>query len=203
MNHSTQNHWEKGKHPQKGKGKYVPKASTSSSCGNKKLANKGKGKENVKDSLNVLSIVDVPEVNTFSNKSIDFSCNVKGEIVEWLLDSGCMEHLTPVHSDLHNYKEYRTPGKAEIADGKFVTIKGQGNVIGHSLLPDKTKLSIEIRRVLYIPEASKWLFSLIAARCLDNKSETTRWGTIVSVTIHMDSLLFPHLPHSDSYLSHL
>ena len=30
MNHSTQNHWEKGKRPQKGKGKYIPKVSNSS-----------------------------------------------------------------------------------------------------------------------------------------------------------------------------
>ena len=86
MNHSTQNHWEKGKHPQKGKGKYVPKASTSSWSGNKKSAYTGKGKEKAKDSLNVLSIVEIPEVNTFSNKSIDSSCYITGEKVEWLLD---------------------------------------------------------------------------------------------------------------------
>ena len=36
MNHSTQNHWEKGKHPQKGKGKFTPKASTWLSGRNKK-----------------------------------------------------------------------------------------------------------------------------------------------------------------------
>ena len=96
------------------------------------------------------------------------------------LSSGCTEHVTPVQSDLHNYREYNPPGKAEITDGKFITIKGQGNIIGHSLLPDNMKLSMEIRRVLYIPDVSKWLFLLITARRLDHKSETTRWGTIVS-----------------------
>ena len=164
MSHSTQNHWEKGKHPQKGKGKYVPKVSTSSGGGNKKMAFKGKGKEKAKESLNVLSIVKILEVNTFSNKSIEFSCYVKGEIVEWLLDSGCTEHVTPVQSNLHNYREYDPPGKAEITDGTFVTIKGQGNIIRHLLLPDKTKFNKEIRRVLYVPDMTKWLFSLIATR---------------------------------------
>ena len=41
-NHSIQNHWQKGKCPQKGKGKQTPKVSTSS--GNKKKSNK-EGKE--------------------------------------------------------------------------------------------------------------------------------------------------------------
>ena len=54
-----------------------------------------------------------------------------GETVEWLLDSGCTEHITPVRSNLHNYKEYDPPGKAEITGGKFITIKGQGNIIRH------------------------------------------------------------------------
>ena len=110
----------------------------------------------------------------FSSQSMDFSCYVKGEVVEWLLDSGCTKHVTPVRSNLHNYKEFDPPGKAEVADGKFITIKGQGNIIGHSLHLDKTKFSMEIRRVLYVPEVSKWLFSLIAAGQMDNKSETTR-----------------------------
>ena len=100
--------------------------------------------------------------------------------MEWLPDSGCMEHVTPVKSDLHNYRRFDPPGKAEITDGKFITIKGQGTVVGNLLLPDNTKFSRDIRRVLYVPEVSKWLFSLIAAGQMDNKSKTMRWGTIIS-----------------------
>ena len=161
-NHSTQNHWEKGKHPQKGKGKSPLKVSTSSR-NKKKSDKKGKEKEKAKESLNVLSIVELPKVNTFSSKSIDFSCYVKGDVVEWLLDSGCTEHVTPVIHDLHNYRAFDPPGKAEIADGKFITIKGQGTVVGHSLLPDNMKFNIDIREVLYVPEGSKQWFLLIAA----------------------------------------
>ena len=161
--HSTQNHWLWGICPQKGKGNPTLKASISSRSGYKKRSDKkGKGKEKGKESLNVLSIIELPEVNTFSSQSIDFSHYVKGEVVEWLLDSGCTEHVTPVRSDLHNYKEFDPPGKAEITDGKYITIKGQGNIIGHSLLLDKTKFSMEIRRVLYVADTSKQLFSLIA-----------------------------------------
>ena len=39
---------------------------------------------------------------------------------------------------------------------------------------------MEIRKVLHIPDASKQLFSLIMAGWMNNKSETTRWGIIVS-----------------------
>ena len=74
-----------------------------------------------------------------------------------------MEHVTPVKSDLQNYRELNPPGVTEIANGKFINIKGQGSVIGHLLLSDNTKFSMDIRKVLYIPKASKWLFSLIAA----------------------------------------
>ena len=81
-------------------------------------------KEKAKECLNVLSIIDVPEVNTFSSQSIDFSCYIKGEVVEWLLHSGCTEHVTPVKSDLQMYKEFIPHRKAEIADGKFITIEG-------------------------------------------------------------------------------
>ena len=71
MNHSTQNHWKKGKCPHKGKGKSSPKVSTSSR-NKKKSDKKGKGKEEekAKDSLNILLIIDLPEVNMFSSQSL-------------------------------------------------------------------------------------------------------------------------------------
>ena len=105
----------------------------SGSLGNKNKkasGEKGKGKEQVEDSLNVL-IVDVPELSTFSSQSIKFSCYIKREVVEWLLDSSCTEHVTPVKSNLHMYKEFNPPRKAEITDGKFITIEGWGTVLGH------------------------------------------------------------------------
>ena len=78
--------------------------------------------------------------------------------MEWLLDNGCTEHVTPVKSNLQNHKEFNPPGVTEITDWKFITIKRQGNIIGQSLLPNNTKFSMDIRKVLYVPKASKWLF---------------------------------------------
>ena len=64
--------------------------------------------------------------------------------MEWLLDSGCTKHVTPVKSDLHMHQEFNPLGTAEIADGKFITILGQGTVLGHSLLLDGTIFSMDI-----------------------------------------------------------
>ena len=61
---------------------------------------KGKAKEKAKDSLNVLSIVEVLDMSMFSSESINFYSYIKGDRVEWLLDSGCTEHVTPARSDL-------------------------------------------------------------------------------------------------------
>ena len=83
-------------------------------------------------------------------------------------------------SNLDMYKEFNPLGKADITDGKSITIKGIGTVIRHLLLPDGKKFSMDIWQVLYVPEVIKWLFSLITAGRLNNISKTTRWGTLVS-----------------------
>ena len=70
-NHSTQNHWPGGKHPNVGKGKSPQ--TVSSFSGNKKKNNKkgkGKGKEKAPESANVLQIVDIPELLIISSESI-------------------------------------------------------------------------------------------------------------------------------------
>ena len=46
-------------------------------------------------------------------------------------------------------------------------------------MPHKNE-SLQIRNVLYIPEANKWLFSLIAAGQHGNMSQTMKEGTTVS-----------------------
>ena len=50
---------------------------------------------------------------------------------------------------------------AKIADGKYLKIEGYGTVIGDIIMPDGTA-SLQIRNTLYVPEANKQLFSLIA-----------------------------------------
>ena len=181
MNHTTQNHWPGGKHPQKGKGQKSQKESKSS--GRKKADKKGKGKEKAQTSANMLDIVDIGELSVTSSESINFSCYEMSETVEWFLDSGCTDHITPRKSEFVQYRELGQPHKAEITDGKYLNIEGFGMVIGHRKMPHKNK-SLQIRNVLYIPEANKRLFSLIAAGQRGSMSQTTKEGTTISQNGH-------------------
>ena len=176
-NHTTQNHWPGGKRPQKGKGQKSQKDSKLS--GKKKADKKGKGKEKAQMSANTLNIVDIGELSVTSSESINFSCYKTSETVEWFLDSGCTDHITPRKSNFVQYRELGQLHKAEIADGKYLTIEGFGTVIGHSIMPHK-KESLQIRNVLYVPEANKWLFLLIAAGQRGSLSRTTKEGTTIS-----------------------
>ena len=177
MNHTTQNHWPGGKCPQKGKGQKSQKALGSS--GEKKADKKGKEKEKAQTSANTLDIADIRELSVTSSKSINLSCYEMSEMVEWFLDSGCTDHITPRKSDFVQYRELGQLHKAEIMDGKYLTIDGYGTVIRHSRMPHKNK-SMQIQNVLYVPEANKWLFLLIAAGQCRSMSQTMKEGTTVS-----------------------
>ena len=176
-NHTTQNHWPGGKRPQKGKGQKSQKVSGSS--GKKKADKKGKGKEKAQTSANTLDIADIRELSVTSSESINFSCYKTSETVEWFLDSGCTDHITPRKSNFVQYRELGQLPKAEIADGKYLRIEGYGTVIGHSKMPDKNE-SMQIRNVLYVPEVNKQLFSLIATGQRGSMSQTITEGTTVS-----------------------
>ena len=154
-NHTTQNHWPGGKNPnKKGKGQ---KSKKSESSGKKKAEKKAKGKEKAPTSANVLSVPEMGELSIQTTQSIDFSCYETSEKVEWCLDSGCTDHITPNKSDFVQYWELGQASKAEIADGKYLKIEGYGTVIGYSIMPNKT-VSLQIQNVLYVPEANKRLF---------------------------------------------
>ena len=155
-NHTTQNHWPGGKCLQKSKGQKSQKVLGLS--GKKKADKKGKGKkEKAQMSANVLDIADIGELSITSSESINFSCYEMSEMVEWFLDSGCTDHITPRKSDFIQYRELGQPHKAEIPDGKYLNIEGFGTIIGHSKMPNGNE-SLQIHNVLYVPEANKQLF---------------------------------------------
>ena len=123
-----QNHWPGEKHPNKGKGQKSQKASSSS--GNKtKVDKKRKGKEKAQNSANVLEIADLNELSITSSESINFSCYETSEKVEWFLNSGYTDHITPRKSDFVQFRELRQAHNAEITDGKYLRIEGYGTVI--------------------------------------------------------------------------
>ena len=53
-------------------------------------------------------------------------------------------------------------------------------VARHSIMPDKTYVNITVHCMLYIHEAKRWIYSLIAARQHNCKSQTIKWGTTIS-----------------------
>ena len=156
-NHTTQSHWPGRRNPNfKGKGQNKSQKSLNSS-GKKKMDKKGKGKEKEKAlmSANVLSVPEMADLSIQTAQSIDFSCYKTSEKVEWCLDSGCTDHITPSKSDFVQYWELGQASKAEITNGKYLKIEGYGMVIGYSIMPNKM-VSLQIQNVLYVPEANKW-----------------------------------------------
>ena len=116
-NHTTQNHWPGGKNLNK-KGKGQKSSKKSELSGKKKEANKGKGKEKAQTSANILSVPEIAKLSIQTAGSINFSCDELSEKVEWCLDSGCTEHITPSKSDFIEYREFNQARDAEITDGK-------------------------------------------------------------------------------------
>ena len=162
-NHTMQNHWPRGKNPnKKGKGQYRSQRSSNSS-GKKKTDKKGKGKEKAQMSANVLNVPELADLSVQTAQSIDFLCYKMSEKVEWFLDSGCTGHITSRKSDFIQYRELGQVSKAEITDRKYLTIEGYGTVIGHSIMPNQMD-SLQIQNVLYVPQANKWLFFIDSHR---------------------------------------
>ena len=96
-NHATQNHWPRGKNPnKKAKDK---KSKKSDSSGKKKVDKKVRGKEKAQTSANVLTVLEMAELSIQTAQSINFSCYEMSEKVEWCLDSGCTDHIAPSKSD--------------------------------------------------------------------------------------------------------
>ena len=120
------------------------------------------------------------ELSIQTAQSIDFSCYKTSEKVEWCLDSGCTDHITPSKSDFVQYWELGQASKAEITNGKYLKIEGYGMVIGYSIMPNKM-VSLRIQNMLHVQEANKWLFSLIAAGQHGSMSQTTSKGTMISL----------------------
>ena len=103
-NHSTQNHWLGGKNPNKSSG-----AQNTSQKRFKKAMDKGKSKAMASTSANVLDMGEILELSIVNMNNIDFSCYNQSETVEWFLDSGSTEHITPVKSDFVQYREFAQP----------------------------------------------------------------------------------------------
>ena len=80
------------------------------------------------------------------------------------------------------YKQYNpSPCNIETHCKGKLTPKVWSSLGNNKKLDKKGKWKEKVNdKVLYVPEMSKQLFSLITAGYINNKSETMRWGTSVS-----------------------
>ena len=99
-NHTTQNHWPRGKNPnKKGKGQSKSQKLLSSS-GKKKMDKKGKSKEKEKapPSANVISVPDLADLSIQTTQSIDFCAMrwVRKVNSSWRVDTQIISHKEEV-----------------------------------------------------------------------------------------------------------
>ena len=92
-------------------------------------------------------------------------CSDRGR---WLVDSGASSHMTWDKELLTDYKEFQTPEKIGLGDGRQVDAVGAGNVHLKMLFNvSQPKMSV-MYRVLYVPELACNLFSVRAAASKGN-----------------------------------
>ena len=80
----------------------------------------------------------------------------------WVMDSGCTCHMTPYMDDFVAGSMITTSWIIEVADSNIVPAKLQGSVRMKILNDDRETISLRIEGVLYVPELSRQLFSLMS-----------------------------------------
>ena len=82
---------------------------------------------------------------------------------KWLVDSGASSHMMNERSFLVNYREFQTPEKVGLGDGRTVNAVGIGNVhVNMTFNVSKPKKAV-MYNVLYVPKLACNLFSVRAA----------------------------------------
>ena len=78
---------------------------------------------------------------------------------DWLLDSGCSRHMTPVKSDFKRYLEFSVPVDVKLADKTTIAGYGIGDI--HIKLFDGNEfVPVTIKNVLYVPKLQEKLLSI-------------------------------------------
>ena len=77
---------------------------------------------------------------------------------KWLIDSGASSHMTREKALPSEYKEFRTPEKVALGDGRAIDAIGVGNIHVKMKLKVGEPKKCVIYRVLYVPELVTNLF---------------------------------------------
>jgi hypothetical protein len=107
-----------------------------------------------------------------------------GRVDGWLIDSGATAHMTPHRSDLLEYEVLDSGIEVTIADGKKLTVAGQGTV----RLLGMDRKRIKMVDVLHIPGLDRRLLSvrMLAERGLNvefQRSSCVIWGNASAIAL--------------------
>ena len=86
----------------------------------------------------------------------------------WLVDSGASSHMTREKKLLANYREFETPEKVGLGDGRSVEALGVGDVHLSMLFKVSDPKKAVVHQVLYVPKLACNLFSVRAAASRGN-----------------------------------
>ena len=82
------------------------------------------------------------------------------EMGKWLVDSGASSHMTPQKEFLVDYREFDTPEKVGLGDGRIVEAVGVGNMRFNMLFKVSDSKRAVMYNVLYVPKLACNLFSV-------------------------------------------
>ena len=86
----------------------------------------------------------------------------------WLVDSGASSHMTREKNLLTSYREFETPEKVGLGDGRSVEALGVGDVHLSMLFKMSKPKKAVVHQVLYVPKLACNLFSVRAAASRGN-----------------------------------
>ena len=90
------------------------------------------------------------------------------QMEKWLVDSGASSHMTHQKEFLLDYREFATPEKVGVGDGRVVEAVGIGNVRLNMLFKASESKRATMNSVLYVPKLACNLFSVRAAASKGN-----------------------------------
>ncbi len=86
----------------------------------------------------------------------------------WVIDSGCSHHMTPIYENFSSYSAYPVPHPVVLADGLTIDSVGEGTVALTSII-NGNKLHIVLQWVVHVPILKNSLLSVKAANHMRKK----------------------------------
>src|SRR5258708_14093740 len=68
----------------------------------------------------------------------------------WVIDSGCSHHMTPIFENFSSYSAYPVPHPVVLADNSMIDSVGEGSVALTSII-NRKKLGVILQWVLHVP----------------------------------------------------